>query len=304
MTVNLKESTYFIDNIISEKNKYIDLISKQVFGQLKEKPSIRMISHKFIRNTNEKMQNTTKFLNQNSTPDTYDQLYLFLFGFMGLDLLRDKAKINNQLKTKNKHLAAYRQPDKEKVLRKMIAPLEVEKSELKNKIATFDFSESPETDVKELVNIQKRISEINISYSKVKLRIGFLNRSIEKLKENATSIDGKELYNIYKEAGVSISGNLKKSYENLVVFHNKIIFNKINILNKSIGDYRLEEKIIGEEIELLHKEESNIFKGIKEPNALKSIGKMYSELSKIEGEISSFYTLLGKLRIQKMLSIY
>lgn len=142
MTINQKDSIFFIGRSTCEKSDYTKLISKQIFGQSNEKPSVRILSNKFIRNTNEKMQNTTRFLHGNSKPDVYDQLYLFLFGFSGLDLLRDKASLNNQIRTKTKHLAAYRNPHRESALQKMISPLKLEELDLQRKIEKFDFSGS------------------------------------------------------------------------------------------------------------------------------------------------------------------
>lgn len=299
LTINPRDSIFYVDGIVCEKSIYTSLISRQIFGQLNEKPSIRILSNKFIRNTNDKMQNTTRFLHATTKPDVYDQLYLFLFGFSGLDLLRDKANLNNLIKVKTKHLSAYRNPHRESALQKMIAPLKVEEQELKSKIDDFDFTGSQETNVKELVDIQGRISELTIAYSKIKSRIDYLDRSIAKLKENASSVDGRELSVIYEEAGVSINGGLKKSYQELVVFHNHVISNKIVLLEKDIEGYKIEEIAYREEINHLHELESGIFRYIKEPDTLKSIGQIYNDLSKIKEQIASVSALLEKIEDTK-----
>jgi len=299
LTTNPKDSIYYIASKVCEKTNYVKLVSRQIFGQTHEKPSLRTLSHKFIRNTNKKMQNTTRFLHGTTKPDIYDQLYLFLFGFSGLDLLRDKAALNNKIKTKTKHLSAYRIPHRESALQKMINPLKIEEAELQNKINNYDFSDSQETSVKELVEIQSQISDVTIEYSKTKTRIDYLERSIAKLKDNASSVDGRELSVIYEEAGVAINGELKRSYEDLVVFHNQVISNKVNLLNNDIGVYKLEEDKIREELDKLHRFESDIFKHIKEPDTLKSIGLIYNNLSKIKEQIASVSALLQKIEDAK-----
>lgn len=299
LTANQKDSIYFVDSKVVDKPIYISLVSKQIFGQTNEKPSIRTLSHKFIRNTNEKMQNTTKFLHVTTKPDTYDQLYLFLFGFSGLDLLRDKAALNNQISTKTKHLSAYRNPHRESALQKMISPLKAEETELQKRINDFDFRGSQESNVKELVDIQSQISDLTIEYSRVKSRIDYLDRSISRLKENATSVDGRELSVIYAEAGVAINGELKRSYEELVIFHNQVISNKVNLLNQDIEKYRQAEEKLKSEIDKLHEFESGIFKHIKEPDTLKSIGQIYNDLSRIREQIASVSALLQKIEDTK-----
>lgn len=301
LTPNQKESVYYVGGKTCEKSVYANLVSTQIFGQSKEKPTVRNLSHKFIRNTNEKMQNTTRFLHGNTKPDVYDQLYLFLFGFSGLDLLRDKAAINNKIKTKTKHLSAYRNPHRESALQKMINPLRIEEKAIQSRIDSFDFTGSEEAEVRELVNIQGEISDVTIAYSKVKSRSEYIDRSILRLRENASSVDGRELSNIYQQAGVSISGGLKRSYEDLVVFHNQVIFNKVTLLSKDLEGFKKEAVSIKLKLDDLHSQESGIFSKMKEPDTLKSIGQIYNEQSSIREQIASVEALLNKIEETKEL---
>ncbi|MEH8127391.1 DUF2326 domain-containing protein [Aeromonas veronii] len=294
-----KNSLFYINRERVSKASYQELVAQQIFGQREEKPSIRSLSHKFIRNTNEKMQNTARFLHLNAKPDEYDQLYLFLFGFIGLNLLKEKATLTNQIATKRKHLASYRSPHKESALLKMIKPLEVEESILKLKISEFDFKDAQESSVKELVKIQGEISDLTIVYSELEAKSAYLSKSIDKLRKGASNIDGKELRDIYAEAGVAISDKLKRTYEDLVVFHNKILSNKINLILSELGVTKTHSEEIRIKINNLQAMESNVFRNIKEPDTLKSIGQMYNELSLIREEIASTKTLLQKIEDTK-----
>ncbi|MBL0551694.1 DUF2326 domain-containing protein [Aeromonas caviae] len=294
-----KNSLFYINRERVSKASYQELVAQQIFGQREEKPSIRSLSHKFIRNTNEKMQNTARFLHLNAKPDEYDQLYLFLFGFIGLNLLKEKATLTHQIATKRKHLASYRSPHKESALLKMIKPLEVEESILKLKISEFDFKDAQESSVKELVKIQGEISDLTIVYSELEAKSAYLSKSIDKLRHGASNIDGKELRDIYAEAGVAISDKLKRTYEDLVVFHNKILSNKINLILNELGVTKTHSEEIRIKINNLQAMESNVFRNIKEPDTLKSIGQMYNELSLIREEIASTKTLLQKIEDTK-----
>lgn len=299
LTTNPKASNYYIDSEPCDTSSYINLVAKQIFGQTNEKPSIRILSHKFIRNTNEKMQNTTRFLHGNTKPDIYDQLYLFLFGFSGLNLLKEKADLSNIIRTKSKHLAAYRNPHRESALQKMIAPLKAEEEQIQRKINQFDFTGSQNSNIKELVAIQNKISDLTIVYSKIKTRLSYLEKSITKLRESAASVDGKELTTIYAEAGVAISDGLKRSFEDLVVFHNKVISNKVNLLRSDLDKYSTAEEELRSEIYSLQRIESGIFKDIKEPDTLKSIGAIYNDLSDVRAKIAGVSALLEKIESTK-----
>ncbi|EBY0233957.1 DUF2326 domain-containing protein, partial [Salmonella enterica subsp. enterica serovar Typhimurium] len=87
-----KNSKYFLNDVEIDKKQYSEFIAQAVFGLTTDKPSLRNVSHKFIRNTNDKMQKTLNFLHGNTTPDVYDLLYLFLFGFNGLPLIKKKGE--------------------------------------------------------------------------------------------------------------------------------------------------------------------------------------------------------------------
>ncbi len=294
-----KNFLFYINRKPVSKASYQEVVAQQIFGQREEKPSIRSLSHKFIRNTNEKMQNTARFLHLNAKPDEYDQLYLFLFGFIGLNLLKEKATLTKQIATKRKHLASYRSPHKESALLKMIKPLEVEESILKLKISEFDFKDAQESSVKELVKIQGEISDLTIVYSELETKSAYLSKSIDKLRNGASNIYGKELRDIYAEAGVAISDKLKRTYEDLVVFHNKILSNKINLILSELGLTKTHSEEIRIKINNLQAMESNVFRNIKEPDTLKSIGQMYNDLSLIREEIASTKTLLQKIEDTK-----
>ncbi|MDY7539159.1 DUF2326 domain-containing protein [Undibacterium sp. 5I1] len=299
LSTDSKTFDYYINSNLTDKKSYTDLVSSQIFGLNSEKPSLRVVSHKFIRNTNEKMQNTTRFLHGSSKPDVYDQLYLFLFGFNGLDLLRNKAILTNNIATKTKHLAAYRDPYHESALQRMIKPLKAEENIFEKKISEFNFKDSQESSVKILVTTQSKISDITIEYSKVMSRIDYLNRSISNLKSNTAKVDGRELSEIYEEAGIAISGNLKKSYEDLLIFHNAVVSNKINLINKDIEKSKEISLGLKKQIDDLHEDEASIFKNIKEPDTLKSIGQIYNDLSNIRRQIGSVTALLDKIENTK-----
>ncbi|EEF9742565.1 DUF2326 domain-containing protein, partial [Salmonella enterica] len=113
-----KNSKYFLNDVEIDKKQYSEFIAQAVFGLTTDKPSLRNVSHKFIRNTNDKMQKTLNFLHGNTTPDVYDLLYLFLFGFNGLPLIKKKGEFNKEIKKQKAYLAAYRNPNRETVLAK------------------------------------------------------------------------------------------------------------------------------------------------------------------------------------------
>ncbi|EHI2934698.1 TPA: DUF2326 domain-containing protein, partial [Salmonella enterica subsp. enterica serovar Typhimurium] len=217
---------YFLNDVEIDKKQYSEFIAQAVFGLTTDKPSLRNVSHKFIRNTNDKMQKTLNFLHGNTTPDVYDLLYLFLFGFNGLPLIKKKGEFNKEIKKQKAYLAAYRNPNRETVLAKMIKPLKKEIAEAERNIKNFDFKDSHDESLKKLSEIQKMISDYSLSYASLNMRVRNIEESILSLKNNITQLVENDLMEIYSSAGVYFNGELKRSYEEMVLFHNDVIKNK------------------------------------------------------------------------------
>ncbi|EGY4544111.1 DUF2326 domain-containing protein, partial [Salmonella enterica] len=214
-----KNSKYFLNDVEIDKKQYSEFIAQAVFGLTTDKPSLRNVSHKFIRNTNDKMQKTLNFLHGNTTPDVYDLLYLFLFGFNGLPLIKKKGEFNKEIKKQKAYLAAYRNPNRETVLAKMIKPLKKEIAEAERNIKNFDFKDSHDESLKKLSEIQKMISDYSLSYASLNMRVRNIEESILSLKNNITQLVENDLMEIYSSAGVYFNGELKRSYEEMVLFH-------------------------------------------------------------------------------------
>lgn len=290
-----KKSKFYIDNVESDKKTYVEYISKNVFGLTSEKPTLRNVSHKFIRNTNEKMQMTLYFLHVNTTSDVYDLLYLFLFGFNGLPLIKKKSDINKEIKKQKAYLAAYRNPHRETVLSKMVKPLKKEILEAEKSIENFDFKDSHDKSLKELADIQSVISNYSLTYASLSMRIRNVEDSISALKNNITKAVQDDLVDIYNSAGIYFSAELKKSYEEMVLFHNDVIKNKIKFLEFDLFKKRNEAELINNEINRLHESESSFFKTIKEPETLKSITQLYNKLTELRGNLASIEANLTRI---------
>ncbi|KAA1189837.1 DUF2326 domain-containing protein [Photorhabdus heterorhabditis] len=295
ITIDEKDSLYFIDSMKVDKKEYIKFVSYSIFGLKTDKPSLRNVSHKFIRNTNDKMQMTLKFLHGNTSDDVYDLLYLFLFGFNGLQLLKQKNDFNKEIKKQKGYLTAYRNPNRETVLAKMIKPLKKEISEAENNINNYDFKDSHDDNFKKLAEIQSNISALSLKYASLNMRIRNIEESITALKSNVTKMVEEDLIDIYKSAGVYFKGDLKKSYEEMVLFHNNIIKNKITFLESELSKRQEEATIINNRINENHELESSLFKTIKKPETLKSINQIYNKLTLLRENLASIEVNLSRI---------
>ncbi|MGG8024824.1 DUF2326 domain-containing protein [Klebsiella aerogenes] len=290
-----KNSKYYLSDVEVDKKQYYDFIAQAVFGLTTDKPSLRNVSHKFIRNTNEKMQKTLNFLHANTTSDVYDLLYLFLFGFNGLPLIKKKGEFNKDIKKQKAYLAAYRNPNRETVLSKMIKPLKKEIAEAEKNIKNFDFKDSHDESLKKLSEIQRVISDYSLIYASLNMRVRNIEESILSLKKNVTELVEDDLIEIYNSAGLYFKGELKRSYEEMVLFHNDVIKNKINFLESELLKKKEEIDVVNGKINDFHEQESSLFKTIKEPETLKSINQLFNKLTELRENLASIETNLTRI---------
>lgn len=295
ISIDDKNSKYFLNDVEVDKKQYSEFIAQAVFGLTTDKPSLRNVSHKFIRNTNDKMQKTLNFLHGNTTPDVYDLLYLFLFGFNGLPLIKKKGDFNKEIKKQKTYLAAYRNPNRETVLAKMIKPLKKEIAEAERNINNFDFKDSHDESLKKLSEIQKNISDYSLSYASLNMRVRNIEESILSLKNNITQLVENDLMEIYNSAGIYFNGELKRTYEEMVLFHNDIIKNKISFLESELLKKKEEIETVNKKINDLHEQESSLFRTIKEPETLKSINQLFNKLTELRENLASIESNLSRI---------
>ena len=295
ISIDDKNSKYFLNDVEVDKKQYSEFIAQAVFGLTTDKPSLRNVSHKFIRNTNDKMQKTLNFLHGNTTPDVYDLLYLFLFGFNGLPLIKKKGDFNKEIKKQKTYLAAYRNPNRETVLAKMIKPLKKEIAEAERNIKNFDFKDSHDESLKKLSEIQKNISDYSLNYASLNMRVRNIEESILSLKNNITQLVENDLMEIYNSAGIYFNGELKRTYEEMVLFHNDIIKNKISFFESELLKKKEEIETVNEKINDLHEQESSLFRTIKEPETLKSINQLFNKLTELRENLASIESNLSRI---------
>lgn len=295
ISIDDKNSKYFLNDVEVDKKQYSEFIAQAVFGLTTDKPSLRNVSHKFIRNTNDKMQKTLNFLHGNTTPDVYDLLYLFLFGFNGLPLIKKKGDFNKEIKKQKTYLAAYRNPNRETVLAKMIKPLKKEIAEAERNIKNFDFKDSHDESLKKLSEIQMNISDYSLSYASLNMRVRNIEESILSLKNNITQLVENDLMEIYNSAGIYFNGELKRTYEEMVLFHNDIIKNKISFLESELLKKKEEIETVNKKINDLHEQESSLFRTIKEPETLKSINQLFNKLTELRENLASIESNLSRI---------
>lgn len=282
----------YISNKCYNERKFLDILKCKIFDLKEPKPTFRTLIPKFIRIMHASENKLIEFLWPGATNYTYDTVYSFLFKLCSDNrLLNDREEIENKLQKYEKKIKDYKKINNILSISYLKQTLEEINSELVNlcdeKKKLYD-----DTQKKYIYNNIKLNSDINI----VKENIELLDFEISNIKKSISNfLDGKSekniekiLASIYEEANKFIP-ELQKSFEDMIEFHNAMIENRKDFIEKQLKvkeedlkyeKLKLEELLKEQEIKDNIVDEFKIIKIIKLEREIDKLSLEKSEVSK------------------------
>lgn len=187
-------------------------------------------------------------------------------------------------------------PDK---LNGLIQLKEEEIDSFQNQIDDFDFKEVEDEINKELVD------EIESNISLLNNRRYYINAEINDIVESInrkTEFDPNKTKELFEEVGVFFDGQLKKSYEDLLEFNEKISLERQNYLEENLSAKKQELRQIERKLKELNDKRVNALSKIKEQevfNKYKSMSNSLNELKLILLKLKSVENQLHELDKRK-----
>jgi uncharacterized protein YydD (DUF2326 family) len=215
-------------------------------NQTAEKPTFRQIISHNIRYDDDSINNTLKTLGSFGRDVEYETLYLYLLGceFGSGNLKQD---IMAALQQEQKFKARLEKHQPSNVLKVALGLLENEIGTLHRRKSALNINEHFETDLQRLNTIKFAISRASAELSKLKLRRNTIEEARADLQGNTSEVDAQQLRRIYDQAYANI-GTLPKQFEELLAFHNAMIWEKVDFITKDLP--ALEQTIAAKEAEL------------------------------------------------------
>lgn len=169
---------------------------------------------------------------------------------------------------------------------KLMGLIDIKQDELNKKsyeIEKFDFYINERGLNKQVIEeIEMKISELNSLEYNITFEINKINESFEE----TDNVDLDEVFQIYEEASIFFNGQLKKSYEDLLKFNNKLTSERtkhlVDVLEKK------KEKLSEIRVELvkLNDKRQEVLGTLQEKDVFKKFKKYQNEVSDLQVEIS------------------
>lgn len=287
---------YIFDEPYSEQD-FWDQLKKIIFDLKEPRPTFRQLIPKFVRVENTAEERMIKFLPIMTGSEVYDTIYCFLFQIYSDELLSKKGEITERLLECQKTIQTLEKSKSISSLSVLKQSLEIINSDLKdlydkrNKLSYMD-EYREELDSKRKLTL--RINDLQEKMELVEFEIANIENSIMSLSKEKSEINIQILQAIYQEAKSYIP-KLQKNFEDMISFHNSMIQNRIDFIQKQLNVKKeLLEQYSSQLANILEQKEKITIEALDEGllDELNMLNRKIEDLSLKKGEIKQSIQLL------------
>jgi len=250
-----------------------------------EKPSFRQIISHNIRYKDLSINNTLKTLDKFTSDAEYETLYLYLLG-CEFNEGNQKQGILQNIRQEDNFKKRLEKFQTKSAYETTLSLIENDIEELNIKKSKLNLNENFDSDLNKLNKIKYKINKLSSEISKINIRKELIIEAINDLEAHKSEIDLPQLEQIYNQA-TDILGELHKSFENMVNYHNQMITEKAKFINNELPNLEQKLKQKYKQLEVLLGQESKLSKLIAKSDSFEELELLISELTekyRIKGE--------------------
>lgn len=223
-------------------------------------------------------------------------MYLFLLGIDFNDGNK-KQKVLQNISQETKFQKRLEKHQTKSAYSAILAILDSEIDELNEKKAKLNINENFESDLNNLNQTKYDINRVSSHLSKLKIRQELILEAKEELESKDTKIDLPQLKRIYDQA-TEVIGELHKSFENMVQYHNRMIDEKIKYISQELPDIENRISNLEFELKLLLRKEAEYSSIISKSDSFEELETLISELNekyRLKGEYENTISQLEEV---------
>ncbi|WP_298472460.1 DUF2326 domain-containing protein [uncultured Maribacter sp.] len=268
-----------------------------------KKPSFRQIISHNIRYKDLSINNTLKTLDKFTSDAEYETLYLYLLG-CEFNEGNQKQEIIQNIRQENNFRKRLEKFQTKSAYETTLSLIENDIEELSIKKSKLNLNENFDSDLNKLNQIKYEINKLSSEISKTNIRKDLIIEAKNDLEANKSEIDLPQLEQIYNQA-TDILGELQKSFENMVNYHNQMITEKVKFIDNELPnlEQKLERK--NKQLDTLLSQESRLSKVIAKSDSFEELELLISQLTekyRLKGEYEN--TIQQLQEVEDNLSSY
>lgn len=238
--------------------EYSNEIRSVLFPNLTtEKPTLnQVIAHNF-RYKDERINNTIKHLNQNTTNFEYESLFLYLLGMPTPD---NKEQLKQLYNKENTYKSRLEQKQTFEGYKTMLSSTNNEIEKYEKIKSEFQLNVSYASDLSQLNDVKYKLNKVRSRIVNNKIRIELTEKTLGELSNSKSEIVYEDIKSLYEEA-TKLDPKINKKFEELLIFHNTMVKNKIEFFQNQLEISMIEDKELNDQlVRLLNTEKSLIDK--------------------------------------------
>lgn len=266
--------------------EFEDALKELFFPNLvAEKPSFRQIISHNIRYKDLSINNTLKTLDTFTSDAEYETLYLYLLG-CEFNEGNQKQEILQNIRQEDNFKKRLEKFQTKSAYETTLSLIENDIEKLNVKKSKLNLNENFDSDLNKLNQTKYEINKLSSEISKINIRKELIIEAKIDLEAHKSEIDLPQLEQIYNQA-TDVLGELQKSFENMVNYHNQMITEKAKFINNELPN--LEQKLDQKhkDLKFFLNQESKLSKLIAKSDSFEELELLISELTekyRIKGE--------------------
>ncbi|MCE5252174.1 DUF2326 domain-containing protein [bacterium] len=273
-----KDKIQSIDSKNKTDDEFEETLTNLLFpGHYGNKPTFRQIIAHNIRYKDLSINNTLKNLDSFTRDDEYETLYLFLFG-CDFEEGDTKQELRSQIDIEEKFKKRLESEQTKSAYETALALLQSEIEELERRKASLNLNPDFELDLDKLNRIKYQINLSSFEIGRLELRKELISEAQREIQSGVSTIDLKQLQQIYQQATSLVSG-IQKTFQELHEFHNRMVESKIRFIAQDLPKIDAKLTVQREHLNRLLVEEAELSTAITQSDSFDVLEQLIVELN-------------------------
>jgi len=285
-----KEKIQRINKEQLTNHDFSKILKELTFNSTSDKPTLKQLKSKNIRDEKNKLIHTIKVLNAFTTDVEYELLFLF---WLGIDTDSSKDKLVRDKNTEEKLQTRLRKESNLSQINQSLIIINKEIETLNKRKELFNINEKYEEELQKLNTTKADINTISTNLSQLELRKELILESKVDFEKDATNINTDQIKRIYEKAK-SFIPDLQKTFEETITFHNKMIRQKVDYITEELPLLENEIRQIKRDLASLINQEKSLSESLNKSGAVE-------DLQIITKELNTYHEKKGNFEEQKRL---
>ncbi|WP_149242602.1 DUF2326 domain-containing protein [Dyadobacter sp. 32] len=283
----------YIDGVkLKNYSEYVLALNQLIFHipPTETKVSFRNLIKKFVRSDSYSEGNLYKILHHFTSDSVYEAMFLYLFGFPNQEVISERLRLTDLLDKAKKILKKTSGAASLPKIQSRLTNLQkfIEEKELA--VKTIDLPATYDHLINQLKELKGVTAELSSSVGNLNSKISLSKKTKNELIESESKIDPIAIKQLYEEAKL-ILPSVQKPFEEILLFHNSMVKNKLSFVEQHIKKLENQRNKIKLQLDQQLIEQSHLL------SLLDNTGT-FDDLLKIREEINVLYMDKGQLMAQ------